>query len=358
MRRDGESRGVLASIPVFAGKVRRILRVSLIIALLTVSAVPMLAGPASGEGKLSDLQARLDEIQGELDSTTAKLEAAHAAEETLKNRMSQLEKERSDLQEKTSRLREKVVERAAALYKSGGTSILDALLDAEDFDELTDSAEMLSRVSADDQSVFIDMARAQDRLALVEEQLADQRKRVAAATDELSDLGSELQAKFNSVAAEYEALKEELAQIEPAAATSAPAPQIKASGDMVCPVGGPTSFVDSWGAPRSGGRTHQGVDMMAAYGTPQVAIVSGTITYAGYSGIGGNVQYLSGDDGNLYIYIHQRENTVTSGHVSAGQVISYVGDTGNAAGTPHLHFEFHPGGGGAVNPYPLVASLC
>jgi murein DD-endopeptidase MepM/ murein hydrolase activator NlpD len=44
--------------------------------------------------------------------------------------------------------------------------------------------------------------------------------------------------------------------------------------------------------------------------------------------------------------------------VTAGQTIAALGDTGNAAGTPHLHFEYHPGGGSAVNPTPLVASIC
>jgi murein DD-endopeptidase MepM/ murein hydrolase activator NlpD len=126
---------------------------------------------------------------------------------------------------------------------------------------------------------------------------------------------------------------------------------------MFCPVGGPTSFVDSWGAPRSG-HTHQGVDMMGSYGTPLVAIVSGTITYAAYDGSGGNMIFLSGDDGNAYWYMHNQQNYVSGGRVSAGQTIASLGDTGNAAGTPHLHFEYHPGGGSAVNPYPLVASLC
>ncbi|MBA3431401.1 MAG: M23 family metallopeptidase, partial [Actinobacteria bacterium] len=104
--------------------------------------------------------------------------------------------------------------------------------------------------------------------------------------------------------------------------------------------------------------THVGVDMMAAYGTPVVAIVSGTISYAAFDGSGGNMIFLDGDDGDSYWYMHNQANLVTSGHVSAGQQIATVGDTGNAEGTPHVHFEYHPGGGGPVNPYPIVAPIC
>ncbi len=126
---------------------------------------------------------------------------------------------------------------------------------------------------------------------------------------------------------------------------------------MPCPVAGPVSFTDSFGAARSG-HAHEGVDMMADYGTPVVAVVSGTITYAAYDESGGNMLILSGEDGNDYYYIHNQENLVSGGQVSAGQQIATVGDTGNAAGTPHLHFEYHPGGGGAVNPTGLASSLC
>lgn len=350
---------MLAWLPVLnRRRLNRAFRIGVAAAFLAVSVVPTFAGPAVGSGKLDDLQARMDEVQAELDAAAARVEAAHAAEEALGNRIAEIEEESAILIKKTAKLRQRVIERAAALYKSGGTGVLDVLLNSEDFASLSDGAEMLSKINIDDGDVFIEMSRTQDRLAQLDKELSEKRKAQAAAEALLKDEASQLQAKFNAVAAEYEALKEELAAAEPAAVSSGPAPVIKASGDMVCPVGGPTSFVDSWGAPRSGGRSHQGVDMMAQYGTPQVAIVSGTITYAGYSSLGGNVQYLSGDDGNLYIYIHQAENAVTGGHVQAGQVISYVGDTGNAAGTPHLHFEYHPGGGAAVNPYPLVASLC
>ena len=98
--------------------------------------------------------------------------------------------------------------------------------------------------------------------------------------------------------------------------------------------------------------------MMAGYGTPLLAITSGVITLSSYGSSSGNWIILSGSDGNTYWYMHNEQNLVSSGSVSTGQQIATVGDTGNAAGTPHLHFEYHPGGGAAVNPYSLVASLC
>jgi murein DD-endopeptidase MepM/ murein hydrolase activator NlpD len=124
---------------------------------------------------------------------------------------------------------------------------------------------------------------------------------------------------------------------------------------IICPILGGSGYGDSWGAPRSGGRRHQGVDMLTPIGTPLQAVVSGTVNHT-TNRLGGVALQLFGDNGHRYYYAHLSAYEGLPGWVPQGTVIGYVGDTGNAAGTPHLHFEIHPGGGIAVNPYLSVRS--
>lgn len=138
-----------------------------------------------------------------------------------------------------------------------------------------------------------------------------------------------------------------------------PAPTVTGG---VCPVQGPVSFVDSWGAPRSGGRFHEGVDMIAARGTPVVAIYRGTVIRMRNSPLGGITLWLRDANGDEHYYAHLEgyaPGIVEGMAVEEGTLLGYVGSSGNAPDyLPHLHFEYHPGGGGAVNPYPLVKGLC
>jgi peptidoglycan LD-endopeptidase LytH len=143
--------------------------------------------------------------------------------------------------------------------------------------------------------------------------------------------------------------------------TTSPPPPPPAGGGGTCPVAGAVSFSDSWGDSRSGGRAHQGVDMIAARNTPLVAIYSGTIQRLTSGNLSGLAIWLRSDSGDTFFYAHLESYAdISAGQsVAEGEVIGYNGSSGNAPEfLPHLHFEYHPGGGGAVNPYPLVRSIC
>ena len=134
------------------------------------------------------------------------------------------------------------------------------------------------------------------------------------------------------------------------------------SGATACPVDGFHSFSDTWGAPRSGGRTHEGVDMMADRGTPVVAVEDGEIHRMSNTSRGGIAVWLDGNGGDRYYYAHLEAwaaGLAVGQMVSRGEPIGTVGTTGNApAHIPHLHWEFHPDRGRPVNPTPLARELC
>jgi Peptidase family M23 len=140
---------------------------------------------------------------------------------------------------------------------------------------------------------------------------------------------------------------------------------------IVFPVLGPVTYVDDFGDPRSGG-PHQGIDMMAPKGALALAAEPGKIEFWKTSASAGCMLYLRGASGTTYIYIHLNNDLTkrndnrgkcvagtayaqglkNGAKVAAGQVVGYVGDSGDADGAhPHLHFELHPGGGKAVDPY-------
>jgi len=129
----------------------------------------------------------------------------------------------------------------------------------------------------------------------------------------------------------------------------------------VFPSQGRCSFVDSWHEPRPGGRLHIGVDIIGPKGLALYAVVDGTITkmYGADSKLSGNALRLTAPDSTYFFYAHLDSFApgITIGSaVRAGQIIGYMGATGNA-GISHLHFEIHPGGGEAINPYPVIKAL-
>jgi murein DD-endopeptidase MepM/ murein hydrolase activator NlpD len=143
----------------------------------------------------------------------------------------------------------------------------------------------------------------------------------------------------------------------------APAPPtVNAPTDIVLaarPVQPPCTYTDTFGAPRDGGRVHLGTDILAAEGNQVYAAVAGVVTKtysADTSPLAGNGLQFTRPDGTYFFYGHLSALApgITVGStVAAGQLVGYVGHTGNAT-VPHLHFEVHPAGGEAIDPYPIL----
>jgi peptidoglycan hydrolase-like protein with peptidoglycan-binding domain len=128
------------------------------------------------------------------------------------------------------------------------------------------------------------------------------------------------------------------------------------------PVQGPCYYGDTWQAARGVGRVHLGVDIAAKEGNALYAVATGTVTQlysADRDALAGNGLKIARPDGTYFMYGHL--SALATGiavgmPVAAGQLVGYVGHTGNA-GVSHLHLEVHPGGGAAVNPYPIVKAI-
>lgn len=146
------------------------------------------------------------------------------------------------------------------------------------------------------------------------------------------------------------------------AATAPPPPSADGISLDVFPMQGTCHYIDTWHAPRGGGRKHEGVDILGPEGRYIYAVVDGTISHVYHDRPGsltGNGLRLTIGDGTYFFYAHLQavaDGIEVGTKVRAGQIIGYNGSTGNA-GTPHLHFEVHPQGGAAVNPYPIVRAI-
>jgi hypothetical protein len=137
---------------------------------------------------------------------------------------------------------------------------------------------------------------------------------------------------------------------------------------LVFPLVADTDLWDNYGDPR-GTHSHAGIDMENPWRAPVVAVEAGRVEYAD-SGLGGCMLYLYGRSGTMYLYIHLNNDLKARGdnrggckrdvtfavpdgsRVAPGQQVAWNGDSGDAAGNPHLHFEVHPGGGADVDPFP------
>ena len=313
---------------------------------------------ADTKQELERAKAELAEAQAELDRATAVWNAAIVRLDQTKAEVLETRVRIAGIERRLERIDARLARRAVIAFTNGPASTIDLLLSSSSFTEFSDRLEFLGSVAQEDVDLSIEEENAredlrrerEDLLALSQRQaesaaeLQAAQEAIDAQFDRISDRVADLTAKWNE---EQAALRE----LQIIGQTPDPNAAIQ-----VCPVAGPNSFVDSFGWPRDG-HTHQGIDLIAPAGTPIVAAHSGVVSHSSSSS-GGIQAYLRAPSGTFTFYAHLSGYSSASGSVGAGTVIGYVGSTGNAGSTNHLHFEYHPGGGAAINPYQLLLAVC
>jgi peptidoglycan LD-endopeptidase LytH len=211
---------------------------------------------------------------------------------------------------------------------------------------------------ADEQEILDRLAAGEEKRRLIVAGLEADRQEVQSL---LRRLEERLRAEERAAAERAAELARAAAQAEAQAEAQSGGASVQfstASGDgplYACPVAGPVAIADDFGAPRVG-HSHQGNDMLAPLGTPVVAPFPGVVSNASNS-LGGLSVYVRGSQG--YVYGAHLSQFGAMGNVSTGTVIGYVGNTGNAqGGAYHLHFEWHPGSGSAVDPHAYLLEVC
>ncbi len=356
--------------------------------------------PATAEDSptVQRARARLEAARAEATAATQAYVDAVGLLGRTELRIAGLEARIPRLEARSTELRELLAQRSADLYSGGDAAGMIAVQRAIDENDLTQvgrTAHLADAAQADVDANADEFEATQASLETTRDELKTAREEQAAQADAAGRHSDEVNValeRANSILREAEqeqSLQRYFAAIEAqqnaalaaalaALSTGGPPPdepdaqQLPAdpalAGEipvlmMPCPVTGLVTFVDDWGQPRSSWRVHQGTDMFAPAGTPNIAVGNG-VARAKVGGLGGNSIWLVTDDGHAYYYAHlERFEGVFAEdgtrRVVQGEVVGYTGNTGNAAGGPmHTHFQIHPRATGPLNPFPLLRDMC
>jgi peptidoglycan LD-endopeptidase LytH len=337
--------------------VRRTGRCVLVVALaaaLPAATVP----PAAAADSVEDLErlreerelleARVDAIAEEFESVQLRIEDGHA-------RRARLAVEVAELEATAGRAAELLKARAVHVWTSNQAGPLDAIMSSEGPDAVLERMRLLDSMGRNEQQAIEAAQSAREALGQRQAEFDTLLAELTADEARLAELRSEYDDAFRVAwtrEKEIESRRDRQRRVS----------RDRQRGVYACPIAPPFHFRDTWGAPRSGGRKHKGVDIFGPMGQEVYAITDGVVSRHSTSRLGGLGLYLAGDDGNVYYYSHL--SSVLPGYlpgrrVEAGEWIASNGDSGNArGGAPHIHMEVRPGGGSNVNPYPFAAASC
>lgn len=381
-----------------SGRRRARARTAALAALLSVTGLAALSpARAATAGEIRTAKDRVAELNRQIDLQRERLSSLKAQGARLVDRLSAAEGELERLRIELKRtgddldrarsdyeaVRVRLNDRIHMTYVAGPGSYADLLLGATSFADLSDRIEFIGAVASADVDLTVQLQVVQTRLATEQSRLQgirdQQAEQVAGVRDDVRALNDRL-AEQQEILDDIEAKQreaEELAQTlsrqyqqQVAAASTQP---IGDGPIKICPVGQPLSFGDDFGAPRySGGyHPHAGNDIFAPEGTPVYAPFDG-YAFDASNTLGGSAVIVRGSNG--YVYNGHLSRFGKLGNVQVGDVVGYVGGTGNAGGHPHDHFEWHPNvvpnpwpasgygysvvQGHAINPRPILLAVC
>ena len=335
-----------------------------------VCAVTVLLGttlPAHAQStgtQLTQARKKLSRIKSEYERIGEDFARTEALRGQTAIAMSRTQSKIERTQQSMVNLRGRLKRSVRAAYMLGGAGPFDCRFEARSFREFTLRLVVSQQQSLADQETILQLRRKRAELEAHQRELRAERRRLAGQSADLKSQGSRLSISLGQANGLVRELQGRLKLEEIERLFRITSVRSSRGSTMIvplaaCPVAGPHFVTNSFGDPRGGGtRTHEGNDIMAPKGAPVVAVASGSVSRQ-TGGLGGNAYFLHGNGASFY-YAHLNDFVAADGeHVSAGQVIGHNGNTGDAAGGPdHVHFEIHPGGGAAIDPYPSLSAVC
>jgi len=395
-------------LPRVLSKVRSLWRAPAIRTATVVAAFAALVPLTGGTPVHADTRTRLNGAQDRVHALIDKIQSAEHQQQALQARLdaiaqqfSRLETQISEtnahivglrrqiavIQAKVARQQDALNERARIAYETGPASALEFVLGSTSIGDLTNRLELIDAAATSDEQIITQLQSAQNELRSRQAKLVALQSHLESTKQALAASSKQLSAKLSKQKRLVASLEHAKAAAERLAGRLSAKLQQELGSSIgsggggggiggvfqICPVDSPHVYSDDFGAPRNGPppHPHMGNDIFAPLGTPIRAPFPGTAveTDNGLGGLGVTVYGALG-----YAYNAHLSRFGTLGAVATGNVVGYVGNTGDARGGPtHDHFEWHPGVipshpwrspygysviDGAIDPYPYLNAVC
>lgn len=327
-------------------------RFALVTAILAMAMTALPASPArAGELRPAQLRAQIKTVRAHLNRISARLSHAEGRLELAASALARHRRAITRAEADRRRIQGVLSHQASELYKLGGPGAeLEVLFSTEDPSLVFQRLDFLEQVRSGERGLL-------EELRTLRRRSREDSRRLQAALSVSRAAYRELRSQRAQLARRLSEYGMLLRFLDLVGGRTVLRPSRFGPRGFVCPVAGPSGLYNDYGAPRRGG-PHTGVDLPASYGQRVVAVLPGRVVDTPSGGWIGRGIIMRDLIGNEWWYAHLSARSVRAGErVVPGEVLGRVGCSGHCFG-PHLHFEYHPGGGGPRNPYPILAAAC